>query len=101
MLRFFSGAFAAGVLKNEEEGAKTPKPSLAVVKSSVWSSECRLQSIHNPHPRTKYVCGWKRRAGKSCWSHQMPKICKNPTSEELEQLASNGEVRAIFDIADV
>ena len=31
----------------------------------------------------------------------MPKICKNPTSEELEQLASNGEVRAIFDIADV
>jgi hypothetical protein len=31
----------------------------------------------------------------------MPKICKNPTSEELEQLASNGEVRAIFDITDV
>ena len=35
ILRFFSGAFAAGVLKNEEEGAKTPKPDLAVVKPSV------------------------------------------------------------------
>ena len=34
ILRFFSGAFAAGVLKNEEEGAKTPKPDLAVVKPS-------------------------------------------------------------------
>ena len=31
----------------------------------------------------------------------MPTICKNPTSEELEELASNGEVRAIFDVTDV
>ena len=31
----------------------------------------------------------------------MPKICKKPTSEELEQLASNGKVRAIFDVRDV
>jgi len=35
MLRFFSGAFAAGVLKHEEESAKTPEPKLAVVKPSV------------------------------------------------------------------
>ena len=34
MLRFFSGAFAAGVLKQEEENAKIPKPMLAVVKPS-------------------------------------------------------------------
>ena len=33
MLRFFSGAFAAGVA--EEESAKTPKPTLAVVNPSV------------------------------------------------------------------
>ena len=35
MLRFFSGAFAAGVLKHEEEIAKTPKPTLALVKPSL------------------------------------------------------------------
>jgi hypothetical protein len=29
-----------------------------------------------------------------------PQICKNPTSQELEQLASSGQVRAIFDVTD-
>ena len=35
MLRFFSGAFAAGLLKHEEERAKTPKAQLTLVEPSV------------------------------------------------------------------
>ena len=34
MLRFFSGAFAAGVAKHEEESAKTPRPQLTLVEPS-------------------------------------------------------------------
>jgi hypothetical protein len=37
---------------------------------------------------------------KSRWSNQTPQIRKNPTSQELEQLASNGQVRAILDVRD-
>ena len=38
---------------------------------------------------------------KSRWGNRTPEICKNPTSQELEQLASSGQVRAIFDVTDV
>ena len=35
------------------------------------------------------------------WSSHTTRICKNPTLQELEQLASGGEVRAILDATDV
>ena len=38
---------------------------------------------------------------KSRWSNRAPQICKNPTSHELDQLASSGQVRAILDATDV